>query len=602
MRKKDWWTPSEMFELLNEGLIEIKDFDMKWVEAEVIKQDLQYVESNDIETGNQIDGLIETDTIDLLPKLKPVYLHKTKSVCLNKLLKVCLIKLTPVCLNKTKSVCLNKLKPVCLLKLQPVCIVKLTPICLNKLTPVDIVKQMENRQKEGFDLKPVCLSKIVVDISKPELEVVDNNSVVTFELKPVCLSKIFVELQKLEPLNNGLSVVNTEEIDKIDENSSFEEVQDKSVSQIKNKTYTEQYENSTENSDTVEKSEWINSDESNSIGAEVPETNEVPELGDITQALNKGALYMGFDDEDVEESEEERRREEEILKQRAIKREEAKQRAEEEAILKEQKSKKFGKVLLISILAVVIVIAGAACALLIWNNEGSDVNGLVESTVEMAKPVPVELPIVTDSGEEEKIEFLHVGFTDLIKRNNNTVAWLKSEPLGLNYPIVQALDNDFYLTHDIDKKENAAGWLFMDCEVDLRSEPFNAVIYGHNRRDKVVFGNLKSLLDNNFATGKNEDFIYFTTMSTAYVYEICAVYVSDKSNLLPYTVNFDSRETKQEFVNNMIKSNQAPQFIRDDLSIDDKFLTLSTCHGASGTTKRLIVHCRLKYKAQNAGG
>ena len=58
--------------------------------------------------------------------------------------------------------------------------------------------------------------------------------------------------------------------------------------------------------------------------------------------------------------------------------------------------------------------------------------------------------------------FMEVDFSSLIKVNSDVVAFINIKNTNVNYPVVQTNDNIYYLNHSLDKKNNQAGWVFMD--------------------------------------------------------------------------------------------------------------------------------------------
>ena len=56
--------------------------------------------------------------------------------------------------------------------------------------------------------------------------------------------------------------------------------------------------------------------------------------------------------------------------------------------------------------------------------------------------------------------FFSVDFTELIKINDEVVAWIKVDETSVNYPVVKHKDNSYYLTHSYDKSFNYAGWIY----------------------------------------------------------------------------------------------------------------------------------------------
>lgn len=236
-----------------------------------------------------------------------------------------------------------------------------------------------------------------------------------------------------------------------------------------------------------------------------------------------------------------------------------------------------------------------AYQILMWSIDGHKTK---QTLNEVKKEVA---PIVTIEKEDNKEDpktttpafpFLQVDFTDLKKRNPEVVAWLKID-VGVDMPIVQHTDNEFYLKHDLDKRPNVGGWVFADCQSDTEALGFNTVFYGHDMINGTMFGNLKQLLQPEVQSKKDAEVIQLTTPSQQMIFQICSVYVTDYKDSQYLKQLFSSPSEKADFVNRTQNRNTVPQFARKDLSSVDKFLTLSTCFGAAGTTKRLVVVARL---------
>ena len=192
---------------------------------------------------------------------------------------------------------------------------------------------------------------------------------------------------------------------------------------------------------------------------------------------------------------------------------------------------------------------------------------------------------------QDKYSFLAIDFSNLLKRNQEVIGWLKVPNTNIDYPVLQTTNNDYYLTHDIDKKEAKSGSIFADCRSSFPELSFDTLIYGHNRLDKILFGQLLNL-ENGFPS-PNDVFINFNTLTCKYVWQICSVYITDEDDDLYFNRNYSSEEAKRDFIKNLQANNTIPSIALKDLSTGDKYLTLSTCYGGAGTTKRFIVTARL---------
>lgn len=215
-------------------------------------------------------------------------------------------------------------------------------------------------------------------------------------------------------------------------------------------------------------------------------------------------------------------------------------------------------------------------------------------TIQTEEVVGVDVEAQNISGSlEKKFPFVSVDFTDMKKRNSDITAWLKMDSIGLDIPIVQTTDNDFYLSHDLDKKTNKLGWVFFDARSNTEFLGTNTVLYGHNAANKQMFGSLKKLFDIDPEQKEQNEVIQLTTPSKEMVFEIVSVYVTDYDDWHYVQQVFTSDKSKNKFIDRMQTKNELKIFNRNDLSVHDKFLTFSTCYGPAGTTDRLVVHARL---------
>ena len=78
------------------------------------------------------------------------------------------------------------------------------------------------------------------------------------------------------------------------------------------------------------------------------------------------------------------------------------------------------------------------------------------------------------------------------------VGWLTIPNTRIDYPFVIAEDNDFYLRRNIYKQQAAAGSIFMDYRCDKDFSGANTVVYGHNMKNRSMFGSLRLFADPDF--------------------------------------------------------------------------------------------------------
>lgn len=179
-----------------------------------------------------------------------------------------------------------------------------------------------------------------------------------------------------------------------------------------------------------------------------------------------------------------------------------------------------------------------------------------------------------------------IDFSKLKEINNETVGWIVVDGTNINYPIVLGNDNEYYLTHDFNKDFSIGGWIFMDYRNSPLMEDKNTIIYGHNLFNKTAFGAISNLFTDKWFNSSNHRIIIYTE-KRKYSYKIFSVYnIEPETNYLK--ILFDDDEYS-DLLNNM-KSRSEFDF-DEELSNDDKIITLSTCN--DDNSGRKVVHAKL---------
>lgn len=182
---------------------------------------------------------------------------------------------------------------------------------------------------------------------------------------------------------------------------------------------------------------------------------------------------------------------------------------------------------------------------------------------------------------------LKIDFNKLQEINNDTIAWLILNNTNINYPVVQSSNNSYYLKHSFDKSENNAGWIFMDYRNNPNFENHNTIIYGHNQKDKTMFGSLKNVLNKSWYQSKDNEYIKIITKNKETTWQIFSIYTIKTTNDY-LKINFSNNKEYQSFIATI--TNRSIYNFNIDTSRARQILTLSTCYGSS---KRLVVHAVL---------
>lgn len=186
-----------------------------------------------------------------------------------------------------------------------------------------------------------------------------------------------------------------------------------------------------------------------------------------------------------------------------------------------------------------------------------------------------------------KMNLIDVNFDDLKKINKDTKGWIQVKGTNINYPFVQASDNDYYLTHSLDKSYNNAGWVFLDYRNNLSDFEKNTIIYAHGRLDTTMFGSLKNILSSGWLRDESN---YVVKLSTEYentLWQVFSVYhIETTSDYIQ--VAFNNNEEFGSFSSMLI--NRSAHNFNTSISKNDRILTLSTCYNDK---EKVVLHAKL---------
>ncbi len=181
----------------------------------------------------------------------------------------------------------------------------------------------------------------------------------------------------------------------------------------------------------------------------------------------------------------------------------------------------------------------------------------------------------------------------LYEKNSDLAGWLTVEGTGIDYPVLQAVaqSSDFYLNHDFNGKEDINGSLFLDFRNNLQEPNDNMIIYGHNMKSGMMFGELKQYLEPSF--WREHKKVTFNTIYEKAEYEIVAVCLSkvaeDGAGNFKYYdfIEAGSKKAFRQFVKNIKELNIMDEKL--ELSYGDKLLTLSTCNSYTEDGRLFLV-------------
>lgn len=176
----------------------------------------------------------------------------------------------------------------------------------------------------------------------------------------------------------------------------------------------------------------------------------------------------------------------------------------------------------------------------------------------------------------------------LLKINPDTVGWIHIEGTNVSLPVVQKTTKDgnkYYLKVAFDGSSNKAGTIFLDMRNVLNAEERsdNLILYGHNQKDKTMFGDLANY-KNDTEFYSEHPVISFSSNYRTDIYKIFAYFVTPVLEsqtadgvIFDYhnDLNFKDEAEYNEFIDNIMLRTQIITPV--DVQYGDEFLTLSTC-------------------------
>ena len=247
-----------------------------------------------------------------------------------------------------------------------------------------------------------------------------------------------------------------------------------------------------------------------------------------------------------------------------------------------------------AVLAVVLVVSLAMVARTeIQYSKGAET---YEKAFDVARPpkLTVPAPAVRAEAEEEEADpdpnlvlLASMHIKDLRRINPDALGWIAIPDTGISYPLLQTGDNEYYLRHTWQDEYSIVGAIFMDSRCSEDMTDFNTIIYGHNMRDKSMFGSLSEYLEQEY--WREHPSVYLVVGDTAYRYDIFAACEADVEG--PVYQHLDKDETEREaFIAECLELSEIDTEIVPET--DDHILTLSTCTGR-GYANRWVVQAVL---------
>lgn len=230
-------------------------------------------------------------------------------------------------------------------------------------------------------------------------------------------------------------------------------------------------------------------------------------------------------------------------------------------------------------------------------NKGTKIYNKAQEYVEKEPTIILTEDINQETNKKTIIEYklpIKKFDYDKIKKNNkDVIGWICIPYCDISYPIVQGLDNNFYLHHAYNGEESNSGSIFLDYTQNPLFTDKHVFLYGHSMLNGTMFGMLRRLDGNDYynkmVNTKNTN-VYIYIKDKVLIYDIFSIVDTNREeNPKLLSVNYPKENNKtscENYINLLLnnshkKTNLVPNW-------NDKFLTMYTCQNATGPERHLV--------------
>lgn len=165
------------------------------------------------------------------------------------------------------------------------------------------------------------------------------------------------------------------------------------------------------------------------------------------------------------------------------------------------------------------------------------------------------------------------------QKNQKLIGWVKIDDTIIDYPVMQTVNNEYYLDHNFNQEEDRNGCIFMDYQCDVVKGCDNIILYGHHMKSGKMFGTLNKYSKQSYY--EEHPVIQFDTIYEKGTYQVMYVFrskVYSEEDVTFKYYQFINAASEKEFYSAM---NEMAALSLYDTGVTanygDKLLTLSTC-------------------------
>lgn len=182
-------------------------------------------------------------------------------------------------------------------------------------------------------------------------------------------------------------------------------------------------------------------------------------------------------------------------------------------------------------------------------------------------------------------------YESVYQKNKKIVGWLSIDGTDIDYPVMQTVNNDYYLDHNFNQEYDKNGSIFLDKDCNAAFPNDNMIIYGHHMKSGRMFGNLNRYAKESYY--EEHPIIHFDTIYEEGTYRVMYVFRSriySEDEIVFKYYKFIDATSEDEFRSNM---DEMAKIALYDTGVTaqygDKLITLSTCDSSENNGRFVVV-------------
>ena len=176
-------------------------------------------------------------------------------------------------------------------------------------------------------------------------------------------------------------------------------------------------------------------------------------------------------------------------------------------------------------------------------------------------------------------------FKELQKINPDIIGWIRVNDTNINYPLLQAEDDDTYMNTDAEGKYSLSGSIFLHCANKPDFSDFNNMIYGHHMEKHKMFGDVGMFTDKTYFEKHPYGNLFFDGKDHGV--EFYALIQADAYNERIFSICPDDPKAKQAYLQEILDN--ALYKRNFEITQNDHLVLLITCTSEMTNGRNILV-------------